>query len=98
MTGYKTGEVEELLDAFTAAAELWRRELAVRQAMTAHESDHYSVADDLASCHNQIGGALERADNHKGALVEFEAYLTLSTQVLQADQEGSSAQRSVAVG
>jgi tetratricopeptide (TPR) repeat protein len=95
---YKAGECCDRLGRHADAALYWRRELQAREVLASLEEDPASSADQLASCHNQVGGALEAAGDQAGALAAFEAYLALSLGVLSADPEDATARRNVAVG
>jgi tetratricopeptide (TPR) repeat protein len=95
---YETGEVHEQLYEFADAASLWRRELDVRSAMAARSENPSEADDDLASCHNQIGGALEAMEDFHGEIEAFREYLRLSQNVLERDPDNTTKQRNVAVG
>ena len=95
---YKTGDIYEKLGKFDEAASLWQSELEVRAAMASSAEDPSEVDDELASCYNQIGGALEARGNIKDACDAFSEYLRLSENVQDRDPDNSTKRRNVAVG
>ena len=95
---YQTGAVHEQLQQFAEAASMWRRELAVRSAMAGHNEDPSEADEDLASCHNQIGGAVEAMEDFQCAIAAFSEYLRLSMNVLELDPDDTTKRRNVAVG
>lgn len=95
---YQTGECHEQLGLFFEAACLWRRELEVRTAMASHTEDPFEAEDELSSCQNQIGGALEAMGDFKGAGDAYKEYLRLSQNIFERDPDDATKQRNVAIG
>jgi tetratricopeptide (TPR) repeat protein len=94
----KTGEVHEKLGEFSQAITLWRKELETRIEFVVLKDDHPEGIREIAACHNRIGGALEYSQENPGALVEFMAFLDLSTKILETGPDDAKFRRNVAVG